>query len=57
MHHLNHIKRASQSFQSTPAPMALDGFAQAAGALGVGMGGMMMMMGDLGFQEGGKYKI
>jgi hypothetical protein len=37
--------------------MALDGFAQAAGALGAGMGMGMMMMGDLGFQEGGKYKI
>ena len=36
--------------------MALDGFAQAAGALGAVMG-MGMMMGDLGFQEGGKYKI
>ena len=46
-------------FQSTAtvAPMALDGFAQAAGALGAGMGMGMMMMGDLGFQEGGKYKI
>jgi hypothetical protein len=35
--------------------MVLDGFAQAAGALGAGMGMGMMMMGDLGlgFQEGG----
>ena len=33
------------------------GIAQAAGAVGAGMGGMMMMMGDLGFQEGGKYEI
>ena len=37
--------------------MVLDGFAQAAGALGAGMGMGMMMMGDLSFQEGGKYKI